>query len=61
VPGLSRILRLALLAPDLIEAIFSGRAGQSVMLESLERLLPASWEEQRSLLPAASTPIAGTM
>ena len=32
VPGLSRILRLAL-APDIIEAIFSGRAGQSVMLE----------------------------
>jgi hypothetical protein len=47
VPALSRILRLALLAPDIIEAIVTGRTGQSVMLESLERLLPASWEEQR--------------
>jgi hypothetical protein len=31
------------------------------MLEKLERPLPASWEEQRSLLPAASTPTTGTM
>jgi hypothetical protein len=43
----SRILRLALLSPDIIEALLSGRAGHSVMLESLERPLPASWEEQR--------------
>jgi hypothetical protein len=46
----SRILRLALLAPDIIEAILSGNAGQSAMLESLERPLPASWEEQRRVL-----------
>jgi hypothetical protein len=38
----SRILRLALLAPEIIEAILSGRASHSVMLESLERPLPAS-------------------
>jgi hypothetical protein len=43
----SRILRLALLAPDIIEAIVAGRADQSLMLEKLERPLPASWEEQR--------------
>jgi hypothetical protein len=43
----SRILRLALLAPDVIEAILAGNAGQSAILESLERPLPASWEEQR--------------
>jgi hypothetical protein len=49
VPALSRILRLALLAPDLIEAILSWRAGRSAMLKSLERPLPASWEEQRRL------------
>jgi hypothetical protein len=30
----SRILHLALLAPDIIEAILSGNAGQSAMLES---------------------------
>jgi hypothetical protein len=43
----SRILRLALLAPDIIEAILAGRADQSLMLERLERPLPAAWEEQR--------------
>ena len=43
----SGILRLALLAPDVIEAILAGRADQALMLESLERPLPACWEEQR--------------
>jgi hypothetical protein len=46
----SRILRLALLAPDLIEAILAGRTDQTLMLEQLERPLPASWEEQRGWL-----------
>ena len=36
----SRILRLALLAPDLVEAILGGWADQRVMLERLERPLP---------------------
>jgi hypothetical protein len=31
----SRILRLALLSPDIIEAIVAGGAGQSLMLERL--------------------------
>ena len=43
----SRILRLALLAPDIVEAILAGRTDQAMMLERLERPLPASWEEQR--------------
>jgi hypothetical protein len=43
----SRILRLALLAPDIIETILAGRTDQALMLEQLERPLPASWEEQR--------------
>jgi hypothetical protein len=33
----SRILRLALLAPDIVEAILAGQADQTVMLERLER------------------------
>jgi hypothetical protein len=41
----SRILRLALLAPDIIEPILAGRADQSLMLDQLERPLPADWEE----------------
>jgi hypothetical protein len=47
---LSRILRLALLAPDVVEAILAGRAEQTLMLEKLERPLPARWEEQRDQL-----------
>ncbi len=46
----SRILRLALLAPDIVEAILGGWADQRVMLERLERALPVGWEEQRARL-----------
>jgi hypothetical protein len=46
----SRIVRLALLAPDIVEAILVGRTDQALMLERLERPLPASWEEQRARL-----------
>jgi hypothetical protein len=46
----SRILRLALLAPDIIETVLEGRSDQTLMLETLERPLPASWEEQRDQL-----------
>jgi hypothetical protein len=48
----SRILRLALLAPDIVDAILGGRADQALMLERLERPLPASWEQQRQVLLA---------
>ena len=48
--GISRILRLALLAPDIVEAILGGWADQRVMLEQLERPLPVGWEEQRARL-----------
>jgi hypothetical protein len=46
----SRILRLALLAPDIIEAVLERRSGQALMLEKLERPLPARWAEQRAVL-----------
>ena len=46
----SRILRLALLAPDIVEVILERSADQSLMLERLERPLPASWDEQRAKL-----------
>ncbi len=46
----SRILRLALLAPDIVEGILAGEKEAGLMLESLERPLPASWEEQRRWL-----------
>ena len=52
----SRILRLALLAPDIVEAILAGqRQIRRMVLEQLERPLPASWEEQRGCLLSART------
>jgi hypothetical protein len=46
----SRILRLALLAPDIVDGILAGSSDQALMLERLERPLPASWEEQRDAI-----------
>jgi hypothetical protein len=46
----SRILRLALLAPDIAEVILEGRANHALVLERLERPLPVSWKEQRRCL-----------
>ena len=46
----SRILRLALLAPDLVDAILAGSMDQGMMLEQLERPLPADWREQQEQL-----------
>jgi hypothetical protein len=49
----SRILRLALLAPDIVEAILAGETEQRLMLEQLEQPLPMGWEEQRLHVLAA--------
>jgi hypothetical protein len=54
----SRILRLALLAPDLVEAILGGWADQRVMLERLERPLPVGWEDQRRTMARAGSAMA---
>ena len=53
---ISRILRLALLAPDIVEAILAGRMDQGLMLERLEQSLPASWMERRQRSLRALTP-----
>ena len=52
----SRILRLALLAPDLVEAILGGQAHDALMLERLERPLPMEWDGQRDIMNVAETP-----
>jgi hypothetical protein len=43
----SRILRLALVAPDIVEAVVEGRVDAHPLLKKLARPLPASWDEQR--------------
>jgi hypothetical protein len=43
-----RVLRLTLLAPDIVEAILGGRQPAKLLLESLLRRFPVVWEGQRS-------------
>ena len=45
----SRILRLTLLAPDIVEAILAGRQPGSLMLGDLLEPFPVAWGEQRRL------------
>src|SRR3979490_3111486 len=45
---LSRILRLTLLAPDIIEPIVRGRQPSTLQLDELLKPLPAAWELQHS-------------
>ena len=50
VPG--DLLNLALLAPDIVEAIFAGRQPIELTAKRLKRIrdLPLSWAEQRRVL-----------
>jgi hypothetical protein len=47
---LSRILRLTLIAPDIIEAILAGCQPSTLQLNELLKPLPAAWDQQRSNL-----------
>jgi hypothetical protein len=44
---LARMLRLTLLAPDIIEAVLNGTEPDGVSLDELYRM-PVEWEEQRA-------------
>jgi hypothetical protein len=46
----SRMLRLALMAPDIIEMIVVGGMGDGVILERLKKPTAANWDEQRRIL-----------
>lgn len=46
----SRIIRLALLSPDIVDAILDGRQPAYVTLKDLMRPIPVVWAEQRSQL-----------
>jgi hypothetical protein len=43
-----RVLRLTLLAPDIVEAILNGRQPAALQLDTLMRLFPVEWEPQRA-------------
>jgi hypothetical protein len=44
----SRILRLTLLAPDIVEAIMDGRQTPEMTLPTLLKPLPSRWDQQRA-------------
>ena len=45
----NRLLRLTLLAPDIVETILEGSQPKGVQLEDLTRAISSGWEEQRRL------------
>jgi len=47
---LSRILRLTLIAPGIIEAILTGRQPSTLQLDDLLKPLPPVWEQQYAVL-----------
>jgi hypothetical protein len=47
---LGTLLRLALLAPEVVEAILDGQASSLLGLPQLLEPLPLSWAEQRLML-----------
>ena len=47
----SRVLRLTLLAPDIVEAIVEGQQADGVEAAVLLRPFSADWDEQRRALP----------
>jgi hypothetical protein len=44
-----RVLRLTLLAPDIIEAFLGGRRPEQLQLDELMRRIPVGWDEQRPM------------
>jgi hypothetical protein len=46
----SRLLRLTLLAPDIVEAILDGRQPDELALARLMELFPTEWTTQRAVL-----------
>ena len=48
-PYVSRILRLTLLAPDIVEAVLNGQHAQKLTLATLMQSFSTDWTRQRSL------------
>jgi hypothetical protein len=46
----ARLLRLTLLAPDIVEAILMGEEPSGLSLTKLTKQLPPDWEKQRMIL-----------
>src|ERR1019366_1926265 len=46
-----RVLRLTLLAPDIVETILGGRQPTDLQLQNLSRPFPVAWQAQREAFP----------
>jgi hypothetical protein len=46
----SRVLRLTLLSPDVVEAVVSGRQPGTLQVDDLLKPLPSLWQQQKSIL-----------
>jgi hypothetical protein len=46
----NRLLRLTLLAPEMVEAILEGRQPKEMQLKELARAMPSQWEKERKAL-----------
>jgi hypothetical protein len=53
-----RILRLTLLAPNIVTEILDGQYPSDLMLKRVMRPLPIRWDEQRAVLKAAPQKVA---
>ena len=53
---MTRVLRLTLLAPDIVEAILDGKQGPEVTLARVLEPFPAGWCEQRLIQFTAQSP-----
>ena len=53
---LSRILRLTLIAPDIVEVILAGRQPSTLQLDDLLKPLPVAWSQQHSKLAHPQQP-----
>jgi hypothetical protein len=51
-----RILRLTLLAPNIVTEILDGQHSSNLMLKRVMRLLPTRWNEQTAILKAECSP-----
>ncbi|MEI6159513.1 MAG: hypothetical protein WCP77_06755 [Roseococcus sp.] len=57
----SRLLRLTLLAPDIVEAIPDGRQPEEMTLPGLMEPFPAKWSDHKGDFLCGRSPKAGTM
>src|SRR3712207_3846119 len=56
---LGSLLRLTLLAPDIVEYILDGRQPQGVSLPRLLEPFPLAWDEQRGVVADATPRVSG--